>query len=114
MTNDELIEKLTGIVQDEVRAGLDGVHAVIEQLRDEWTGTVGVLDGNDRAVMAELLRLKGSDVEQYAQDAGDAWVRFITLEYATLRARQTMQDLVLPRDGASPAGHPADRPVAKG
>ena len=99
MTDDELIDRLTAVVQQQ----LDGVYQIIDSLRDEFSQTVTVLDSNDRAVMAELQRVKGSEVEGLANDAGEAWQRFITSEYARLNGTT----------GPEPQEVPSHVPVAK-
>jgi hypothetical protein len=57
------------------------IHQTLEQLRDEFTQTVGVLEGNDTILLSEIRRV-GQPESQLV--AGEAWTRFVRQEATAL------------------------------
>lgn len=79
----EIVDTLVPVIERAIARRLEEVFGAIEQLREEFQTSVGVLDGNDHALVAEIQRLRGSGGEQVAETlarAGQAWERFITTE----------------------------------
>lgn len=68
------------VVEEIIAARMEQVYLAIEQMREEFQMTVGVLDGNDHAVIGELQRMKGVTPAEVLEEAGRAWERFIKTE----------------------------------
>ncbi len=59
---------------------LEEVYLAIENLRGEMQATVGVLDGNDRALIGELQRYKQVPAAVVLAEAAESWERFVRSE----------------------------------
>lgn len=87
MTPEDIVEVLVPVIERTMVRRLEDVYGTIEQLRGEFQQTINIMDGNDRAIIAEIQRLRGSGGEQVAEvltRAAESWDRFVRAEAENL------------------------------
>lgn len=79
--------KIIAAVDEVMGRRLEDVYGAIEQLRAEFSATIGVMDDNDNVILGEVKRLTGAGAGEVAREAVDAWERFIRNEAKVLGLR---------------------------
>lgn len=74
-------------VDEAIRARMEEVYGVLEELREGFLGTVQVLDGNDQALVGEIQKWKQSPPAEMLAIAATSWERFIRGEVEALGMR---------------------------
>ena len=80
---EQIVNIIVPVIEKMIAERSEAIYAVVEDLRQQMIATVGVLDGNDAALVAEIQRLRGSGGEQTAEvltKAAEAWERFVRAE----------------------------------
>ncbi len=72
--------QIGGAVNEVIGRRLEDVYLAIEAVREEFQQTVTVMDGNDRAVIAELQRFQQLTPIQVMEEAAASWERFVKTE----------------------------------
>lgn len=81
------LEAIVGAVNEIIGRRLEEVYGAIEQMREEFTQTVTVLDGNDTALLGEIRKMSGMTPAEVLKEAGESWERYVKGEAANLGLR---------------------------
>lgn len=65
------------VVERVIAERMEQVYAVMEEIRGQMQATVGVLSGNDDALLAELRKVQHATPAEVLTMAGESWERFI-------------------------------------
>ena len=99
MTDDEamvIAQMVKQVVDEVVGARAEQIYLAMEQMREEFQATVGVLDGNDHAVIAELQRMKQTAPAQLLEEVERSWEWFIRGEAERMGMRVIVKKEVTP------------------
>lgn len=72
------------VVQRVIGERMEQVYGVLEEIREQMQATVGVLNGNDEALLAEIRKVQHATPAEVLTQAGESWERFITNEAKVL------------------------------
>ena len=86
ITNDD-VAQIVEAVNEIIGQRLQPVYESIEQMREEFTQTVTVLDGNDTALLGEIRKMSGMTPAEVLKEAGESWERYVKSEAANLGLR---------------------------
>lgn len=81
------IDQIAEVVNGFLATRMEQVYLAIEQLREEFQATINIMDGNDRALIAEFQKVKGMPPAEFLIQAGESWERFIRTEAKHLGLR---------------------------
>jgi len=76
----EIAQAVRVVVDEVVAQRSEQIYLAMEQMREEFQMTVGVLDGNDHAVIAELQRMKQTAPAVLLSEVEKSWEHFIRVE----------------------------------
>lgn len=83
MRPEDIVEVIAPIVEQAIASRVTEIYEVIEDLRQGFQATVGVLDGNDQAIIAALQEVKakvtgeGYQVAEVLKKSAESWDRFV-------------------------------------
>lgn len=83
MTPEDIVEALVPVIERAIARRMEEVFGVIEELREQFHATIGVMDGNDQAIIAALQEVRGAvtgeggQVGEVMKLAAESWERFV-------------------------------------
>lgn len=92
------IAAIVAAVNEIITKRLEDVYLAIENMREEFHQTVGVLDGNDMAIVGELQKMKATPAAEVLKEAGNSWERYVKGEARHLGLRVIAPKIVVVAD----------------
>jgi hypothetical protein len=86
---------------------MEEVYGVLEDLREQVHGSITMLNGNDQALVSEILSLKGGLAAEWNQSSEEAWRRFVEVqarELGIIPAKITAKKIVVKKGDMDDGG----------